>query len=444
MRICEDILKVCIISDYLPGYHRIWSGAELIAVSLAEMLKASQCEVFFVTVPFEITPSGSGEFEVFPVWTPLRRLGAIARNFPIDVIAVWQIAGLLRKKKPDVVHINAKYLYLPAVLACSILGIPVVFTVPDYFIICPTTFIRKPDGSACKTYHSADCFSCLSVLGDGALKKCAIMTPKFVAQRVLALRMRIFNRCNRKIDHFIALSDCSRQRLVNYGIPDNKVSVVYHYKLTNIEADSQEIVSPSVVFAGWLSEENGVDILVDAFLESLKAVPDAKLYLIGTGKEKFICRLKVRIAEHHAETSVVFLGKKSNPQVLNAISKCDSVVVAHQWPKEFGPVILLEALAMGKPVITSKIGATEEYVRDGETGFLISDHANPHAFSEKITFLLKDPRTARQMGRKGRQTAAFIFDGSAARKMINLYRMVTTQKRGIHSGCGDTVIKRSA
>jgi glycosyltransferase involved in cell wall biosynthesis len=442
LRICEVILKVCIISDYLPGYHRIWSGAELIAVSLAEMLKTGRCEVFFVTVPFDLTPGGRDEFEVIPVRTPLRRLGAIARNFPIDVVAAWQIMSLLRKKKPNVVHINAKYLYLPAVLACSILRIPIVFTVPDYFIICPTTFIRKPDGSACEKYHSADCFSCLSVLCEGVVKKCANMTPKFVAEGVLALRKLIFNRYNRKVDHFIALSERSRQRLVNYGIPEDKVSVIYHYKLTNIEADSQEIVSPCVVFAGWLSEENGVDVLVEAFLESLKAVSEAKLYLIGTGKEEFISRLNMRIAEHHAEKSVVFLGKKSNPQVLHAISKCDTVVVAHQWAKEFGPVILLEALALGKPVITSKIGATEEYVKDGETGFLISDHTNPHAFSEKITFLLKDSRTARQMGLQGRQTASFIFDGSAAGKMMNLYRIVTTQKRGFQSGY--TLVKRSA
>jgi glycosyltransferase involved in cell wall biosynthesis len=104
------------------------------------------------------------------------------------------------------------------------------------------------------------------------------------------------------------------------------------------------------------------------------------------------------------------------------------VVVPHQWAKEFGPVILLEAMALGKPVITSKIGATEEFVVDGENGFLVSDFKNAGVFAEKLVRLLSDARLARQMGERGKSAVSFLTDNSTGEMLLNLYRKLMDQE----------------
>lgn len=413
-------MKVAIISDYLPQYHKIWSGAELIAVTLSDMLKTKGGEVFFLTTPFDFSIQNDGN-EIYPINTPLKRLGTLSRNFPIDVCAIRNIYRILKEKKPDIVHINAKYLFLPTLIACLRLKIPTVFTVPDYFIFCPTTFIRKPDGSSCTGYHGKNCYECLSVLSDGSFKKLVGFTPSFFIKNLLALRAKEFDYFLKQVSAYVVLSNISKNRLVNYGIPAEKVKLVYHYKLATLKETEENIATPSAVFVGWLSEENGTDILIKAFGFVANKIKQAKLYLVGTGKDNFITNIKTDIARLNIVDNVIFLGKRENREALSIISKCDIAVVPHQWPKEFGPLIVLEAMALGKPVITSRIGATDEFVKDRENGFLISDYKNPEAFAEKILYLLNNPDMIKAMGEKGREKISFLFDDSQAKEMLNLY-----------------------
>ncbi len=413
-------MKVCIVSDYLPQYHRLWSGAELIATTLGELLMERFCEVFFLTTPRDFLTVDDHNNICF-VNTAAKRLGAVSRNFPIDIRALWDIYKTLKAKKPDVVHINAKYLFLPTVITCLRLKIPIVFTVPDYFIFCPTTFIRKPNGSSCTTYHGAHCYDCLPILSKGPIKKLVQHVPKFIMKALLALRAEEFNYFLQKVDAYVTLTKASKNRLVEYDIPEKKVHVIYHYKLTTPRESKVDITNPSAVFVGWLSEENGTDILVKAFALVAREIPYAKLYLVGTGHDSFIEQLKEQIVTDNITDNVVFLGKRDNDEALSIISKCDVVVVPHQWPKEFGPVILLEAMAMGKPVITSRVGATEEFVQDGKSGFLISDYRSSTEFAKKMQYLLDNPERARKMGENGRNSVSFALGNLLADKLINLY-----------------------
>lgn len=420
-------MKVAIISDYLPKYHRIWSGAELIAVALAEMLKNNGCDVFCLTVPFDFSAQDSA-CDVYPINTPLKKLGTISRNFPIDIVAIRNIYKKLKDKKPDIVHINAKYLFLPTIIACLKLRIPTVFTVPDYFIFCPTTFIRKPDGNNCDSYHGKGCYDCLSVLSDGFLKRILNLVPKFFVKGLLSLRAKEFDYFLKKVSAYVVLSNTSKKRLINYGIPIEKVKLIYHYKLATPGETKENIEGPSAVFVGWLSKENGIDILIRAFALARKKVGNAILYLVGTGNNDLMEKIKREIADLNVADNVIFIGKKDNQEALSIISKCDVAVIPHQWPKEFGPLILIESLALGKPVITSKIGATVEFVIDGVNGFLVEDYRSPEAFAEKLVRLLSDTGLAKNMGDKGSSTIPFLKDNSSSEKIFDLYQTLVVRK----------------
>jgi len=421
-------VRVAIVSDYLPGFHRMWSGAELLAVTLGEMLKEKSCKILFLTTPWDFEPK-DGHDQVCAVRTPAKRLGTLSRNFPVDIVALWCLYKRLKTFKPDVVHINAKYLFVPTIIVCSRLNIPTVFTVPDYFMFCPTTFIRKPDGSVCTHYHGAHCCDCLSAISNGTTRKILARIPKCFSKAVLALRAKQFDYFLKKVRAYITLTKLSKQRLVGYGIPDEKINIIYHYRLAKPRESNVSISNPSAVFAGWLSEENGTDILVEAFAKVVQRNNRAKLYLVGTGEESFVDKLRERIANNNISENIFFLGKRDNKESLDIISRCDVVVVPHQWAKEFGPVILLEAMALGKPVITSKIGATEEFVVDGKNGFLVDDFRNPAAFAERMRQLLNSPETASKMGKDAKQSTSQLFGVSCADELLALYSSLLNKRQ---------------
>lgn len=423
-------MKAAVISDYLPGFHRTWSGAEIIASSISDMLKGRDCEVFFATTPFDFSPNRPAR--VFEVRTPLKRLGTVSRNFPLDAGAISGLRGLLKREKPDVVHINAKYLFLPAMIASMSLDIPTVFTVPDYFILCPTTSLKTPGGEICDKNHGAWCMGCITGLNsgrdgmEGLLHGAIKRIPKWMLSAPFYARARQFDYFIRKVGAFVVLSKESKKRMVGHGIPEEKVRQIYHYIPSRPDETAERITNPSVFFAGKLCEENGTHILLEAFAIALRKVPNAKLYLAGWAEEPFR-RVFNRLIEALGITNrVEVFEKKKNPEILAMIAKSDIVVVPHQWPKEFGPVILIEAVAMGKPVITSAIGGTGEFVSDGVSGHLIKEYGRPSAFAEKIAGLLSEPHRAREMGQNGKERVSFLFDGSQTDKLLDLYKSLIT------------------
>jgi len=413
-------LKVAIVSDHLPGYHKIWSGAELITITLHDILKNAGVNAFFLTSTFDANENRT-HHNVFEIKTPLKKYEIVLGNFPVDLTAIGDLYRVLKTQKPDIVHINGKYLYLPSIIACSLLKIPFVYTVADYFLFCPRTFIRKPDGSNCDHYHGGRCYECLSEMKEGSVKNMVSRIPVFLLKTFFLTRKILFDYFNTKVNAYIALSKASKKRLVEYGIPSKKVKVVYHYLIKEMQESRDRIDPVSAIFIGWLSVENGINILVDAFVEVIKEIPQAKLYLVGTGKDKFVAGLKERINRNNAQDNIIFLGKKEHAEALSIMSKCDAVVVPHQWPKEFGPVVLIEASALGKPVVTSKTGATDEFVSDTVNGFLVADYHSPSAFAEKISYLLANPAIAREMGEKGKANVPFVFDNSSAQALIQMY-----------------------
>jgi glycosyltransferase involved in cell wall biosynthesis len=112
-----------------------------------------------------------------------------------------------------------------------------------------------------------------------------------------------------------------------------------------------------IMFAGDLTHEKGVDVLVEAHAGMEKRPP---LVLIGRNDQK----------PDLEATDVRVLGLATHPNVLEAWRRCSIAVVPSLWEEPFG-IVALEAMAMGKPVIASRVGGLSDIVVDGETGLLV-------------------------------------------------------------------------
>jgi phosphatidyl-myo-inositol dimannoside synthase len=161
--------------------------------------------------------------------------------------------------------------------------------------------------------------------------------------------------------------------------------------------------APIVLTFGRLVRRKGVHRLIDAMEEIHRRVPEAILVVGGTGPQEKHLRLQAG----EARVPVVFTGRVPD-EAAPALYSAASVFVLPVTDRWFGlefeglGVVLLEAAACGTPCVTGRSGGTPEAVIDGTTGFVV-DARDPVALSERVSFLLKEPELATQMGRAGRR-----------------------------------------
>ena len=169
--------------------------------------------------------------------------------------------------------------------------------------------------------------------------------------------------------------------------------VVYH----GIVPDSlvfSEVNNKNIVIVGRLSHEKGVDNAILVLQKVLEVHPDAKLWIIGTGKEE--SNLKKMSADLGLQNSVDFFGFKS--EVEEHMLECSTLIMTSRW-EGFG-LVLLEAMKLKIPCIAFDHLAANEIIVNNETGFLIPDKSI-ELMAEKVNYLLSNPDIARNMGKNG-------------------------------------------
>ena len=146
----------------------------------------------------------------------------------------------------------------------------------------------------------------------------------------------------------------------------------------------------------------GHDVLAHAFARLSPAHPESRLVIIGStfpGNEEHETQLRGLVRELGLGDRVVFAGEMDDPRP--AYAALDVVVLASARPEPFGGVVV-EAMAMGKPVVGTAIGGTVEQIEEGVTGFLVPPN-NPVAMAEALARLIADPALRARMGAAGRR-----------------------------------------
>ena len=181
----------------------------------------------------------------------------------------------------------------------------------------------------------------------------------------------------------------------------NKPTLIYHgiHPETLLEAKGG---TKNIAIVGRLSHEKGVDLALKAMKDVLKSEPEAKLWIIGDGKEKE--NLTHLTSELGIEKSVDFLGFVQNVDAL--LVQCSILVLPSRW-EGFG-LVLLEAMKLKIPCIAFDHTAANEIIIDNETGFLIPN-MDDVLMSERIIDLLKNPELAIEMGKKGNELLKHKF-----------------------------------
>lgn len=160
---------------------------------------------------------------------------------------------------------------------------------------------------------------------------------------------------------------------------------------------------------GRLSPEKGFPGLMEALEKALAQGLDAQLILIGDGPLRGV--LEKRANRTDLRDRIVFKGALPEGETLSEIANCDVLVVSSLM--EGLPVVLIEALALAKPVIAPNVAGIPELIADGETGLLFRPGDWDH-LAEKIQLLAANANQWRKMGTAGRARVEMEFDVEVA------------------------------
>ncbi len=136
----------------------------------------------------------------------------------------------------------------------------------------------------------------------------------------------------------------------------------------------------------------------------LEKIPKAKLILVGWGPLEN--ELKMIARNLGIENDVFFTGKREHEEVFRLLSITDIFVLSSLW--EGFCLAIAEAMAMGKPVVSTRTDGSQTLIIDNETGFLVPQK-DPSALANAITSLIDNPEKMRRMGEQARQRINTFF-----------------------------------
>lgn len=295
------------------------------------------------------------------------------------------IRAAVRRHSAQVVHFHNTFpLISPAgYKAARDEGAAVVQTLHNYRLMCPTaTFYR--DGHVCE-----DCLGRF-VPWPGVLHKC--YRGNRGASAAVAAMLTV-HRARRTwhdgVDRFIALTEFSRQKFIQGGLPAQKISVKPNF------VDPDPGVGPGgggALFVGRLTDEKGVRTLILAWTTHRPALG---LKIAGDGP------LRDEVVAASNGNSVEFLGRRPLAEIYDLIGSADLLVFPSQWYEGL-PRTIVESFAKGTPVLASRLGSMQELVADGRTGLLFEpgDADDLHA---KLADAVSSSARLLQMRRECRQ-----------------------------------------
>lgn len=374
---------------FANNYLYVRGGCERYMFSLAKMLRANRFQViYFAMQHANNIQSEYARYFVngsdYEQRLPLSQKLLLGINVIFSFEARAKLSKLIAETKPDLFAFRNIYHHVsPSVLSVvKRHGLPVVMHIADYNIICPAhTLVRN--GTPCEQckghrYYNAARYRCLK-------DSLALSVLGMVAAYVHHV-WRLYDRC---VDVIVAPSRFVRDKLVEFGIDANKITVVPH----GLDVDVRDCSSTHdgyILFAGRLAAEKGIMTLIRA----VEACPEIKLVVAGDGPLK--AKLQSYVAGHRIP-NVALVGYKASGDLEHLIEHAAFVVVPSEWYEAFG-LSIYEAFALGKPVIGSRIGAIPEIIDDGKNGWLFTP-GDVDDLRSKILELWSAPTRIGQMGR---------------------------------------------
>lgn len=313
------------------------------------------------------------------------------------VVAARTMGGIIDRYDIDIIHAQGTRQSIVAFLASKM-------------------FCRKEKISVVVSIHTT--------LADRPYKNATLLVESF-----------LLNICS---DLAVPVARSVANELVAFGLNPSKVKPVYNgIDLELIDSVISDDVSPplipedfkrpSIILVGYfarLAPKKGHRYLISAISKISKEFPNIRLLIAGDGPLRDA--LENLSKELNIEEKVLFTGRIRHESVYKLLKRVD--IYAFPSLAELFPYAILEAMAAGKPIVSTSVGGVLEVIKNGETGLLVSP-GNSDELAEGLKILIRDPLKAKEMGKKCRKLIEEKFAlHKIARDLTRCYELSIERK----------------
>jgi glycosyltransferase involved in cell wall biosynthesis len=324
-----------------------------------------------------------------------------------------KIEKFIKIIRPDIVHLhNFAHQISPSILdVLTRYKIPAVITMHDYKMVCPS-YTMLSNGKPCEKCKNGRYYWCFikKCTKDSSVKSLINVIEMYLHHKIL----HIYD----GIDIFISPSLFLKNKLREMGFKQ-KIEHLFNFLDTKDYLPEFDCEDKTICYLGRLSKEKGLFTL----LEAIKGI-DTELKIIGDGPIREDLEEKVK---KENLKNVAFLGYKSGSELKEEIRKSMGLILPSEC-YENNPIAVLEAFALGKPVIGARIGGIPELVKDGETGFTF-EPGNVVDLRNKILTFINDKDRIPIMGKRARKFVEENFNSEKHyQKLMKIYKMAIKKR----------------
>ncbi|MEK7512102.1 MAG: glycosyltransferase family 4 protein [Patescibacteria group bacterium] len=377
-------MKILLINKF----HYLKGGSERVYFDTKKILEENGHEVVCFSMKDERNlPFGQSEYFVDHIdfSAPGNWWKKISRYFYYPE-ATRKLEQLIVNEKPDIAHLHNIYHQLtPSILApLKKHKIPVVMTLHDYQLICPNYQLFQ-HGRICEHCRKHKYYHCF-------IHRCVqnSFPASLMAAKELLLNW-LFGFYQRGVDFYISPSNFLKEKFVAWGIK-KQIEVINNFiELSKFEPNY--LPGDYVVCVSRLSREKGMMTL----LRAIRKLPTIKLKLIGDGPmmetiKNYLQKKQIKNVE---------LMRYDSNTVFDLVRNSRFKIIASEWYENY-PMVVLEAMALGKPVLAANVGGLKEMIKEGETGWFF-EAGNIKDLRLKIKTHFNGVEDIERLGRNARQ-----------------------------------------
>ena len=422
------------IHDFLPRHH---AGSEIYALRLCREL-ASRHHVSILCAEYDVRyRHGHVTWRVFEDLQVIEVVnnwlcGSFADTYRPPLIGD-RIAHVMRAIQPDVVHVhNLLNLSFDLPSLAAKYGAPVVATLHDYTLVCPSggQRLHQSERHVCHSIDSARCVRCfrestfyqqatfgrLAAVAQGStlpgraasalsavarrfpalggrLARAAArvphlaLTPQDIDDRLMAAR-EVFQ----QVDTFVAPSPSIASEFEKLGVERSKIRVSDYgfVPLRRVQRNGSH-GALRIGYVGTLVWHKGVHVLLDAVRTLPESSYELKLFGDTNVFPEYVAELRTRATG----LPVAFMGAFDLHRTADVYGAIDVLVVPSLW-LENSPLVIHEAFMAGLPVVGARIGGIVDLVEEGRNGRLY-DPESPTALAAVLRELLEAPEEMRRL-----------------------------------------------
>jgi len=273
-----------------------------------------------------------------------------------------------------------------------------------------------------------------------AIKNESFMSLNFNEKIVRSFKLVLKHfeyRLLKRSDRIIAVSGYTKKEILkNYNIPPWKIKVIFNgvdlekFKPAEDKAKFKRALGFNaedllILYVGRLYSRKGLPTLIGAIPSVVRKARNAKFLISGKGLRGEEKRLKSYVDKFKVAQNVVFLGYYPDEKLSNLYKAADIFVFPSLY--ENMPFAMLEALATGLPVVTTRVGGIPEVIENGKNGFLINPYDSLE-LANRIRCLIENPKMASEMGLLGRRTVEKKCSwDSIVKQVLEVYGEVLTE-----------------